>query len=284
MILRKRIFHASEKFAGYLLDRTASLAFPGRDAPLPPVLVIALPKSGSIYLQRALRRTLRVPVHHITSGGMSGATFGHYDLCRFEQGNVVSREHLQPRAFSLKVLARHGVTRAVLHVRDPRAAIVSWTRHMDRVLTSRGFRSVELSCEIAMPEAYAEWSFERRLHWQVENKMPVFVRWIEDWLALAASTRDVDFLITDYCELRRDARRLVERILAFNRIDYQADWISMPSTKFGKNNIFTILDSEQETGEPKVPAWMTQMTPEILDAANAVMPNRLCERFGWAKP
>jgi hypothetical protein len=280
MISRKRIYDVSERFTDYLMDQAAALAFPGRDARLPPVLVIALPKSGSVYLQRALRRTLRVPVHHIASGGMSGASFGHADLCRFEQGNVVSREHLQPRAFSLKVLAKHGVRKAVLHVRDPRAAIVSWTRHMDRILESRGFRSVELSCEIAVPEDYPAWSFDQRLCWQVVNKMPSFVRWIEDWLLLAESSRDVDFLITDHAELSRDGRGLVERILDFHGIAYDPKWIFMPSTRFGRNNIFSMLEAPCPA---KIPAWVRLMPPEALDAADALLPDRLAKRFGWTK-
>lgn len=283
MVSRKWIYDVSEKFTEYLLDRTAAFAFPGRETPLPPVLLIALPKSGSIYLQRAVRRTLRVPVHHIAAAGMSGASFRHADLCRFEQGNVVCREHLQPRAFTLKVLARHGVKRAVLHLRDPRAAIVSWTRHMDRLLTSRGLRSVELSCETAVPDAYQHWGFERRLDWQVENKMPSFVRWIEDWLKLVAGSRDVEFLVTDYAELCEDGRGLVARILDFNGIDYRPDWISMPSTRFGKNNIFSIIEARQPTGAKRVPPWISFMPPEILRAANARLPDVLVDRFDWPR-
>ena len=288
MISRKRLYDLSERVTDYVMDRAATFAFPGRDAPLPPVLLIALPKSGSVYLQRALRRTLRVQVHHITGGGMSGSSFRHVNLCRFEQGNVVSREHLQPRAVSVKVLARHGISKAVLHVRDPRAAIVSWTRHMDRMLDSRGLRAVELSCELPMPDAYSSWDFSRRLHWQVENKMPDFVRWIEDWLALVESGLDVDFLVTDYAELQDDSRRLVARILEFYGIAYDPEWISLPSTRFGRNNIYTVLEnsgdrSTSSIGEARMRRWATQMSREALAAAHALLPTPLADRFGWVK-
>jgi hypothetical protein len=282
MIPRKRIYDFSERISDRLLHHAAQFAFPGRGEPLPPVLMVALPKSGSIFLQRALRRTLRVPVHHIASAGMSGATFRHADLCRFERGNVVCREHLQPRAFTLKVLAKHGVRRAVLHVRDPRAAIVSWTRHMDRVLASRGLRSVELSCELPIPEDYGAWSFEQRLGWQVAHKLPSFVRWIEDWLRLVEISRDVEILVTDYAELCVDAGQLVRRILDFNGIEYCPDWIEIPSTRYGKNNIFSILEPCRY-GDARTPDWMARMAPETLAAADALVPVRLRERFGWAR-
>ena len=289
MILRKRIYEMGERFADSVLERAATFAFPGRDVPLPPVLVIALPKSGSVYLQRALRRTLRVQVHHITSSGMSGATFREADLCRFAQGNVVSREHLQPRPFALNVLARYGINKAVLHVRDPRAAIVSWTRHMDRVLASRGFRSVELSCEMPLPDAYPSWSFEDRLHWQVENKMPSFVHWIEDWLALAETNRDVELLVTDHAALLEDGRDLITRILDFYEIPYDPEWLSMPSTAYGKNNIYSFLEAERtararpaaERGARFMPSWAMLMPGEIRKVANTLMPDPLSRRFGW---
>lgn len=278
-----KFYKLGEAVADSVMERLAAFAFPGRDSPLPPVLLVALPKSGSIYLQRALRRTLRVQTHHIGAAGMSGSTFDHYDLRRFERGNVVSREHLQPRAFALTVLARHGIRKVVLHVRDPRAAIVSWTRHMDRVLAKRGFRSVELSCEMPMPDAYSDWSFAQRLHWQVENKLPLFVRWIEDWLALVAISRDVEFLVTDYRALCEDARGLVVRILEFYEIDYAPDWISMPVVRVGKNNIYTLPESIEQPVEVAHPAWAEAMSAETLQAANALVPAALIDRFGWAK-
>jgi hypothetical protein len=291
-ITRARVFRWGEFLADSFTERLAAFAYPGRDRPLPPVLLVALPKSGSIYLQRALRRTLRVQIHHIGASGMSGSTFNHYGLLRFERGNVVSREHLQPRACLLSMLARHGVRKAVLHLRDPRAAIVSWTRHMDRIMEKRGLRSVELSCERTMPDAYANWSFAERLDWQVEHMMPMFVRWVEDWLELVAASRDVEFLVTEYRALCDDGRGLVMRILDFYGIAYEPDWISMPVIRIGKNNIYTLPERTPPrelppgglpSGETVRAAWMNAMPAETLQAANALLPAALSNRFDWVK-
>jgi hypothetical protein len=268
------------------VEKVAAHAYPGRGGGLPPVLLIAMPKSGSIYIQRALSRSLRVPIQHVVAGGLWGSTFRDPDLRRFELGNVVAREHLQPRAFMLKAMAQHGITKAVLHVRDPRAAIVSWTKHMDRIMETRGFRSVELACEVDMPDAYKTWSFEQRLRWQVDHKLQSFVRWIEDWLVLVANSRDVEFLVTDYGALQRDGLKLITQILDFYGIAYAPDWIQMPSTQFGKNNIFTVLDQPSAGEAPPAkhpPSWATQMPPDVFEAANALVPASLCDRFGWVK-
>jgi hypothetical protein len=285
MRLRSRIYNLSKKFSDRLVDRTSAFAFPGHGVQLPPVLLIALPKSGSVYLQRALRRTLQVEVRHIGSAGMTGSNFRYADLCRFARGNVVSREHLQPRGYLVEVLAAYGVKKLVLHIRDPRAAIVSWTRHMDRLLADRGLQLVELSCELLVPNAYVDWAFPERLRWQVENKLPTFVSWIEDWLQLVRDTRDVEFLVTDYQALCDDARGLLMQMLDFYGINYDPDWITMPAVRVGKNNIYTMPDAKAQTGSQagEVPAWVNAMPADVLQAANAMMPASLVERFGWPK-
>jgi hypothetical protein len=278
MRLRRRVLRLNDALCDFLRARAVAFACPGRGARLPPVLLIALPKSGSTYMQHALSRTLRVQVRHFSAAGICGSSFRLADLCRFAEGNVISREHLQPREISPKLLGAYGIGKAVLHVRDPRDAIVSWTRHMDRSLEARGLRFVELSCEMAVPDAYPAWGFDRRLEWQVHNKLPDFIRWIERWLALTESSSAVEFMITDYAELTKDAPDLVKRILDFYAIDHKPEWISMPPVAYGKNNIFSDLERRQPTD------WMIQMPREVLAAANASMPVALARRLGWPHP
>jgi hypothetical protein len=181
----------------------------------------------------------------------------------------------------VSILARYGIQKVVLHVRDPRAAIVSWTHHMERIMESRGLKGVELSCEMPMPDAYADWGFDERLRWQVDNKMPGFVRWIEDWLHLADTSRDIQFLVTDYSDLNKDARGLVKRILDFYDINYDNAWVSMPVVRVGKNNVFTLPDRPLPAGQAAMPKWAAAMSAETLQAANAMVPAPLIGRFGW---
>jgi hypothetical protein len=271
MVSARRIYDWAEKASGKVTNWLHPLAFPGRDIKLPPVFIVALPKSGSIYLKRALRRTLRVPVHHVSGGGMYGSCLRYDDLCHFEQGDVVTREHLQPTRFQVAMLAQYGIRRVVLHLRDPRDAIASWTHHMDSILERRGLRGVSLSCEKVLPESYIGWSFEDRLRWQVENTLPDFVAWSERWLDLADSSADVRFLITDYQDLARNNHAFVVKILDFYEIPYREDWISLPAVIVGRNNI------------RRKPGSGNDMPHEIFKLADAAVPASLCDRFGWKK-
>ena len=95
---RKRVLDFVERVEARISDRLRPWAFPGHGVALPPVLMFAQQKSGSVFIQRALRRTLQVEVKHISSSGSGGAWISYPELCRFAKGNAVSREHMQPRA------------------------------------------------------------------------------------------------------------------------------------------------------------------------------------------
>jgi hypothetical protein len=288
MITRKRIYDLTEGFTLRRLEWLARYANPGRGVPLPAVVMVALPKSGSIFIQRALRRTLRVPIRHLSTGGMMGSSLELHGLERFEKGNIVLREHFQPRPFLVNTMAAFGIRKIVLHLRDPRAAIVSWTEHIDRSLDRRGLRYVSLSCERDVPQEYVRWNYDLKLRWQVDNVLPDFVRWIEQWLDIVETCKDASFLVTTYDDFARDNRAFIKRILAFYEIPYEEDWISIPVVRRGKNNIWNLPEgvAANASGSPAnrtlpVPAWQKKMGDETLTVANAMVSDRLFERFGW---
>jgi hypothetical protein len=275
MRARKRVLDLVQRAESKISDRLRPWAFPGHGVALPPVLLFALQKSGSIFIQRALRRTLQVEVNHISGAGTGGGWLSYPELCRFAKGNAVTREHMQPRAELPAVLAQFNIRRAVVHVRDPRAAIISWTRHMDRNLPARGLSYVAFSCEQEVPGSYLQWSFEQRLQWQVEHVMPRMVAWIEGWLEIADRSKSVTFLVTDYAELARDNRAYILKLLDFFEVPYQPDWVKIPRREFGRNNIFSL----QEPGAlPPQP-----IAAGILASANAGTPQALIDRFGWTQ-
>jgi hypothetical protein len=276
MPTRKRVLDLIEQAEAKISDRLRPWAYPGHGVVLPPALMFALHKSGSIFIQRALRRTLQVEVKHISSAGASGSWISYPELRRFAEGNAVSREHMQPRPELPAVLAAFNIRRAVVHVRDPRAAIISWTRHMERNLPTRGLGYLTYSCEQEVPGCYLQWSFEQRLQWQIEHVMPRMVAWIDGWLALADHSSSVTFLVTDYAELARDSRAYVLKLLDFYEIPYQQDWVKIPRREVGHNNIFSLPQPGASLPEP--------ISAEILACADAGTPARLIDRFGWTQP
>ena len=114
--------------------------------------------------------------------------------------------------------------------------------------------------------------------------MPSMVSWIEGWLAVADSCDQVKFLVTDYAEMARDNRAYIEKILGFYEIPYRQDWLIIPKREVGHNNIFSLAAAGAPSGEqPSVAASKPSLNGEILDLANAAMPQGLIERFGWSR-
>jgi hypothetical protein len=274
MVSRKNILEKLEQLNARLLDRLRPWAYPAHGLTLPPILLFALPKSGSIYIQRALRRTLKVEVRHVGGSGIYGGWLSYTDLCRFSKGNVVSREHMNPRAELPGILADFDIHRAVVHVRDPRAAIVSFTRMMDRNLPKRGLRYIAFTCEQALPGEYLNWNFDQRLRWQIEHMMPRMVDWIDGWVNIADHSQNVKFLVTDFSELARDSQAFIEKLLKFYEVPYQRDWLRIPRREVGLNNIHSSTE----------PARRPSLSPEITALLNAGVPDHLIQRFGWSPP
>jgi hypothetical protein len=267
----KRIFNFVESVSDSAKSALVGSVYPGRGDRLPPVLLFAQPKSGSTYIHRALRQTLRVPFMRVGAGGVFDAAMRYSELQRFAKGNAVCREHLPARRHLLDAVRGVGIDKVVLHVRDPRYSIVSWTKMIDRFVEARGMPGALLTCEMTMPDTYASWEFPDRLKWQIENYMPRQVEWIEKWLALAEEESGVEILITKYEEFSEDPRAYLRRLLTFYQIPFEESWIKLPDDQVGKNNIFS-----EKTGD----RW-AGLDGGLKLSANNLVPAALRARFDW---
>lgn len=275
MRLGRKLYRWIEEGSEWALERLHESAYPGRGGNLPPLLLVTLPKAGSIFIHTALRRTLRLPMLKIACPGIHEQTLDHRRLAKFAKGNAVCREHFAARDFMLDGLRLAGIRKMVVHVRDPRAAILSWTRNMERVLEDDGKAALVLDNEQVTPAAYFDWSFAQRLEWQVENHLPRYVAWIEGWMDAIERNRGrgIDFKVTTYEDFAADNRAFVEALLQFYEVTVDPAWISIPRYEVGQANVFHV--SKKVTRE--------EMGDALYARASAMMPDRLLARFGWPR-
>jgi hypothetical protein len=265
LLIGRRLYRWVEGGSEWALRHLHDSAFPGRGGErLPPLMLVTLPKAGSVYIHGALRRTLRVPMLKVACPGIHEQTLDHRRLAKFAKGNAVCREHFAARDFIVEGLRMAGIRKMVVHVRDPRAAILSWTRNMDRVLATAGPVGVILDNEQMTPGEYADWDFERRLEWQVDNHLPRYVAWIEGWMQLK---------VTTYEEFARDNRAFVEGLLRFFEIKVDPSWIAIAPYEVGRANIHNI--------EKK--SLAEAMGARLYERATRQLPDALAERFHWPK-
>ncbi|TXH38764.1 MAG: hypothetical protein E6Q98_02900 [Rhodospirillaceae bacterium] len=271
MTLYKRLYRAIEAGDRWVLNALEPRAFPARGLKLPPIFIVALPKTGSVYIQRALRSTLQIQRGEIRLGGIVDITFDWNSLVRFSRGNALTRVHLPPRSHLLYALRQAGVAKIVLHLRDPRSQIISWTRHVDRSIAQRGLASGMLDCQQVLPSDYASWSFESRLKWQVDNQLEGFVKWTENWLDLSQLQQGPETLVTSYEDFSRSPADYVRKVCSFYNIPLGQGWLRLPAMAIGSNNIFH--------KEAKSPVEI--MGPDLYEQASAAIPATLAQRFGW---
>jgi hypothetical protein len=130
----------------------------------------------------------------------------------FAKGGWVVQDHLAPSLENMQILQHFGCS-MVLHVRDPRQAMVSWLHHLDRVYRKQGEEPLLLVAP-RPPAGYFTWDFADKIDWQIDHYLLLVIDWLVRWLAIHGSG-EVPILLTDYRELSGDAGRLCRRICGF---------------------------------------------------------------------
>lgn len=219
------------------------------------ILLITLPKSGSTYLAKMIADSL----------GYSHARKVHFSA---KVSNTSNHYIGVMEPIDISEL-KSTKTKIVLHVRDPRQALLSlyWHLHDDH--------QTEF-----VPNELKDWYYSQdmkvQLDWMIENLLPRFVAWIEDWVALKEEedrTNDgIPILITTYDELVENDIALSIKILKFYAIEYQ-DLILLTPPK-DKQVRF-------RNGDPG--EWRFAFSRTQKERMSELVPTRLLERFNWSK-
>ena len=91
-------------------------------------------------------------------------------------------------------------SKLVLHLRDPRQAMISWIHHLDRI-TGNDYKSEHnLSVHPAPDKDYYSFSFEEKVDWQIKNYLPQLNKWTFEWLTYAENKQKI--LVTEFNEMK----------------------------------------------------------------------------------
>jgi hypothetical protein len=244
--------------------------------PMPPtcgegILLNTMPKSGSVYVQKSLSRILGFGTMYL------GNCYGLIDQINiqntrtFSRGGFVSQNHLAPSPENLQVL-RHFKLKMVLHMRDPRQALLSWVYHLQYVTGGNDTSEELLYVTPRPPFGYFKRSLSRQIDWQIDNYMPQLVLWAERWVEIA-NRDNIPILITHQNDLRTDEKAFFDKILAFYDIDLD---YALPNLARTMNETHFRLADPTE--------WSRTVTPDQAIRAASMIPESLSIRFGWEDP
>lgn len=248
----------------------ATVVIPALPFTGPAIVFVSLPKAASSWMAGALATGLGTRHEHVSVNTFPTNAIDALALERVVKEGLVTQDHLDPSPLTLQTL-RALAPRFVVNVRDPRPALLSLA-HFLAYRQGKGRSVVELLrvCP-APPVALLAEPIERQLDWYIDQHLPVWIRWIEDWVRVAETARDLEVLVTDYDELVRDEERQLRRILAFMKI---------PQARFTMPALERSMDSTTfRRGDPT--EWLSVFSGEQRTRAAALMPAALLARFGW---
>lgn len=238
---------------------------------LPSILVVTIPKSGTVFTNQMLSRGLSLEPASVSFG-----YFPHYlvdirELLSFVKGGRVASAHFDPSPVNVQSLTAF-VTKWVVHIRDPRSVLLSFVHHQNRLYSERANGKYHhLYVYPAPPEAYFDWPLHSQIDWNLDNFLPKAVTWTRSWLALYDS-RQYDLLLTTYSELARDELGYINKIL---------DFYAIPRERFRRPKIKrTLIDTHFRAGRED--EWLSAFTSDQILRATAIIGQDLLERFGWA--
>jgi hypothetical protein len=259
---RASLYHLAKRVAVHLLGSVGEV----RSA-TPSLLLNTMPKSGSVFLMHTLSETLGCGRLHLGSMYSLIDQISLEKMQAFAKGGWVAQDHLAPSLENLQMLKHFGCA-MVLHVRDPRQAMVSWLHHLDRVHREQGEEPLLLVAP-RPPSRYFTWDFIDKIDWQIDHYLPQAIDWLVRWLTVYDG-REIPILLTDYRELSGDADRLCHRICSFYGIAAEElRFVDIPKTI---ENHFRLADDEE---------WLRVLTPAQIERVNALLPAELANRFGW---
>lgn len=227
---------------------------------LPSVVVAAMGKSASTAVGNIFHSGFDLPTFAYSLFHMRVIDSWARDFAR---GGACYTTHLDPSRDTVARLRRAGISRLIVHVRDPRQALVSIVHHFDKypdqlvVHRERVKDAPNMSARaMAVLDLYSS-----------------SIKWIRGWFELE---HEIDILFSTFEEFVSDRAAFVEKYLKFYGVDRcHFNW----ETAFGEH---TGVDEHFRSG--RTDEWREVFTREEAEYLSSMMPLRALQRFGWGGP
>jgi len=237
----------------------------------PSILINCLPKSASTSISNLIQNKFDMPACNIGLSFFPDEVLIPTWLAAFKRGGAVCVQHVDASDENLATLERFGITRVVIHVRDPRQAILSWTYYLDtRFTDTKNHTLRSLNCPI-IPPYYESWVFEEKVTWNIHNYFPLFVKWIKDWCDVDED-RNSKFQLkfTTFEDLRNNEDEFLYDLFDFCGLGLESK-TTMRLDKIQQNNF--------RQGE--VSEWRAIMTQKQIKFLKRYWDQKFNSKFGW---
>lgn len=185
---------------------------------LPTILLTTLPKSASESIWNKLAEGLGLAQCHLSLGLFPECTLVPARVRAAAAGGgaggIIVKEHIGPTPHNLETLARNGLTRIIVHHRDPRQATLSWAHFARDDINQR--LMAPLWRKTVPPAEILARDLDAILDWCLAHYMPLLINFLRDWRAVAADSKQpISVLFSSFEQFRTDPDAYFDRVLSF---------------------------------------------------------------------
>ena len=227
------------------------------DVGLPSMVLVSMGKSASIAVANIFNSGFRLPTFAYSLFNLQVIESWARDFAR---GGVSYTTHLDPSRETVARLKRAGISRIIVHVRDPRQTLLSLVHHFDKYPDQ---------LVIYREQAKDAPSLSAR----AMSVLPLYmssINWVRGWLDLDG---EIEILFSTFEDFIKDRASFVERYLEFYGADRRH--FSMEDA-FGEH---TGIDNHFRRG--LTDEWRQVFSREDAAYLSSLLPLRAKERFGW---
>ena len=185
-------------------------------------VINSMPKSGSVFMLKTLMGYLDSQFLRATGGRFPDDSivqiFAMQPAMFFpsEKSSYCMQEHFAPTKYNLDVIF-NSADNMILHIRDPRQAILSLYHHFNLYSAAYKYDKTYL------PENYSKWDMEKQLDWVIDDSAPKYKYWLENWVNIYKSG-EYNILLTTHNQLKNCPDQLFEKIHQFYGFDKEISY------------------------------------------------------------
>ena len=241
-------------------------------------LINTMPKSGSLYLTRSLSELLpEISFDYPYISANQGFPFDCIVKDKLDQLNHrrknkyhLIQEHLCCSLVNIRLIKTF-MGKMVLHIRDPREAVLSWSYHVQNNLHNK--LSKLYNIDVDYSSAYAESDLEGKILYDCQFLFPLYVQWLRSWLDYYDSpSRNMPVLLTTNAELRDNPTELFSNI---------ADFLGL-----GQINLSLLrspVQNQLHYRNGNRDEFLDIFPSSVAKNCELLMDDQWFERFGWTR-
>lgn len=237
----------------------------------PSILINCLPKSASTSIANLLKDQFEMSACNIGLSFFPEEILIPNWMAAFKRGGAICVQHIDASEENLELLKRFNILSLVIHLRDPRQAILSWTYYLDTRFSDTKIHTLKSLTSPSIPASYQSWDFEDKLTWNIENYFPLFVKWVSDWCDVEEDQKSIfEIKFTTFEELCGSEKKFLQDLVDFWGLDTK----SQKLIEFDKYRNYNFRKGQ-------VSEWKSTMTKKQIELLKGYWDKKFNSKFGW---